>query len=540
MSDIARTTRWREARSRRGVVAAPHALAAATGREVFRDGGNALDAAVAGVADLAVVYPHMNGVGGDSFWLIFDAERGEVRALNAAGRAAAGADLATYRRKFGARIPTRGGPAALTVPGTVSGWWEIHRYSQEYLGSRVSWRRLLAPAVAHARAGVPLSDGYRRNVRAASALFDDAAPEEVRTTLWPIYHPARLDTDGLVQSDLADSLDQIIEGGPGELYGGALGRRLAEAASASGSPLSVTDLAQHRADWVTPLRTRYREGVAVSFPPPTQGFAALAILGILEGFEITGLPEDAYVHLVVEATKLAFEDRDRYLADPDFVAVPVDRCLDPAHLAGRRAAIDAHHARPVTGEAARGDTIALVTADAHGNAVCVIQSLYHEFGSGVVAHGTGILLQNRGAFFSLDAHHPNCLAPGKRTAHTLIPSMYLVRERPRFVYGTMGGEGQPQTQAALVTRLVDRGYGLQAAVEAPRWLFGRTWGDDTRALRLEARFEPRVVEALRRRGHDVTVVEEWSDVMGHAQAVAFAHDLIGASDPRADGAALGA
>jgi gamma-glutamyltranspeptidase/glutathione hydrolase len=283
----------------------------------------------------------------------------------------------------------------------------------------------------------------------------------------------------------------------------------------------------------------YRGGVAVSFPPPTQGFAALAILGILEHFDVAGAPEDAYVHLVVEATKLAFEDRDNHLADPAFVDVPVGRCLDPAYLAGRARQIDPHRARPLPGAAAGGDTIALVAADDQGHAVCVIQSLYHEYGAGVVADGTGIILQNRGAFFSLDPQHPNHLAPGKRTAHTLIPSMYLVEGAPRWIYGTMGGEGQPQTQAALVTRLVDRGLGLQAAVEAPRWLLGRTWGDENRALRLESRFNPAAVDALSSRGHDVTIVEPWSDLMGHAQAIAVGPELAGASDPRADGAAAG-
>jgi gamma-glutamyltranspeptidase/glutathione hydrolase len=531
------TTRWSEARSRRGVVAAPHARAAATGRDILRAGGTALDAAVAAVADLAVVYPHMNGVGGDSFWMIFDGRRGTAVALNAAGRAAAAADLETYRTRFGGRMPTRGGAAALTVPGTVSGWWEVHRYSVEKLGSTLRWSRLLEAAVAHARDGVPLSDGQRRNAVAAAALFADTAPAEVRRTLWPVYHPAHLETGRLVQPELAASIEAIARDGAEALYGGALGRRIADAAAAAGSPLRLEDLMRHRAVWVEPVRMPYRGGVAVSFPPPTQGFAALAILGILDRFDVAGLPEDAYVHLIVEATKLAFEDRDRFLADPTFVDVPVDRCLDRAYLAQRARAIDPSRARPVTGAGVKGDTIALVTADDQGHAVCVIQSLYHEYGSGVVAEGTGIILQNRGAFFSLDPAHPNCLAPGKQTAHTLIPSMYLVDGRPRFVYGTMGGEGQPQTQAALVTRLVDRGYGLQAAVEAPRWLFGRTWGDETRALRIEDRAGPSIEEALLARGHDVKSVEPWSDLMGHVQAIERAELLIAASDPRADGGA---
>lgn len=531
------TTRWSEARSRRGVVAAPHALAAATGRDILRAGGTALDAAVAAVADLAVVYPHMNGVGGDSFWMIFDGRRDKVLALNAAGRAAAAADLETYRTRFSGRMPTRGGASALMVPGTVSGWWEAHRYSVEKLGSTLTWSRLLEAAVAHAREGVPLSDGQRRNAVAAAALFIDTAPAEVRRTLWPVYHPANLESGRLVQPELAASIEAIARDGAAALYGGALGRRIADAAAAAGSPLRLDDLSRHRALWVEPVRMPYRGGVAVSFPPPTQGFAALAILGILDQFDVAALPEDAYIHLLVEATKLAFEDRDRFLADPTFVDVPVDRCLDRAYLAQRARAIDPARARPVAGAGVKGDTIALVTADDQGHAVCVIQSLYHEYGSGVVAEGTGIILQNRGAFFSLDPAHPNCLAPGKQTAHTLIPSMYLVGNRPRFVYGTMGGEGQPQTQAALVTRLVDRRYGLQAAVEAPRWLLGRTWGDETRALRIEDRAGPSIEEALQARGHDVKSVESWSDVMGHAQAIERADVLSAASDPRADGGA---
>jgi len=291
---------------------------------------------------------------------------------------------------------------------------------------------------------------------------------------------------------------------------------------------------------VEPLRVRYRNGEAASLPPPTQGFAALAILSLLEGFDIGALPEADYVHLVVEATKVAFEDRDRYLTDPTFERVPVEHCLDPAHLAEGRRRISRRAAQPARGAALEGDTIAIVAADAAGNAVSVIQSLYWEFGSGVIAGDTGILLQNRGAFFSLDPAHPNRLAPRKQTAHTLIPSMYLVNGCPHLVYGTMGGEGQPQTQATLVTRSLDRGLGPQAAVEAPRWLYGRTWGDETRALRLESRFDSDVRESLRARGHDVEIVEDWSDLMGHAQLIRIDPDsLRGGSDPRADGAALG-
>jgi len=521
-------------------VATPHALASEAGLAVLEQGGNAVDAAIAAGAAIAVVYPHMNGVGGDSFWLVYDGRHGRLHALNAAGRAAAAAALETYRARFGTTIPVRGGPAALTVPGVVSGWWAAHTLSRDSLGSPIPWRTLLEAAIAHARDGFPPSPGQRRETADATDLFEDAAPSEVRSELWRIFHPGLLARERFVQADLASTLEEIARGGADAFYRGPLARRLAEAAGAAGSPLTADDLARHRAEWVEPLRAPYRGGEAASFPPPTQGFAALAILSMLEGFDVRSLDEADYVHVVVEATKVAFEDRDRYLGDPTVAPVPVARCLDPARLAERRRRISRRAAMPAAGPAASGDTIAIVTADAQGNAVSLIQSLYWEFGSGVVAGRTGVLLQNRGAFFSLDPGHVNRLAPGKQTAHTLIPSMYLVDGRPRLVYGTMGGEGQPQTQATLVTRIVDRGLEPQAAVEAPRWLFGRTWGEETRSLRLEDRFGEDTRRVLRERGHDVEIVEGWSDLMGHAQLIRIdAGGLTGASDPRADGAALG-
>jgi oxamate amidohydrolase len=528
----------REAFGKRGIVAAPHYLAAQAGAEILEAGGNALDAAVAAAATIAVVYPHMNGIGGDSFWLVNDGKAGRLMALNAAGRAAGAATLEHYRARFGSAIPTRGGAAALTVPGTVAGWAEMHRYSRETLRSPIAWPALLTRAIAHARDGFMVSAGQRRVSASAPGLFGADADAAVRASLWPLYHPDRLGSV-LVQRDLGATLARLAQAGAEDLYRGTLAARLATGAQAAGSPLTVADLAAHRAVWVEPLRIRYRGGEAATFPPPTQGFAALAILGLIEGFEMGAVDDADHIHLVVEATKLAFADRDRYLTDPTVEDVPVATCLDRARLAERARHIARRRAMPADVARAHGDTIAIVTADADGHAVSVIQSLYHEFGAGVVAGDTGVILQNRGAFFSLDPAHVNRLAPHKQTAHTLIPSMYLVNGRPRFVYGTMGGEGQPQTQAALVTRLVDRGLGPRVAVEAPRWLYGRTWGDASSALRIEARFGPGVADTLRERGHRVEVVDGWSDLMGHAQVAGLSADgLQGGSDPRADGAAV--
>jgi len=349
MARVISGTRWPEARATRGMVAAPHALATEAGRAVFAAGGNAVDAAIAAAATIAVVYPHMNSIGGDNFWLIYDARARRLRALNACGRSAAQVDADAYRTRYGEAMPVRGGAAAIMVPGVVSGWWDAHRMSREALGSPIPWKRLLEDAMRHAGDGFAVSPGQRRVTADASALFGATAPIEIRRSFWPVYHPDRFADGQFVQTDLAATLAAVADGGSEAFYRGDLARRIVAGASAVGSPLALADLAEHRADWVEPLRVRYRDGEATSFPPPTQGFAALAILALLEGFDMADLDDADYVHVVVEATKLAFEDRDRYLADPAVVAVPVERCLDAARLARRRGRISRRAAMPVGG-----------------------------------------------------------------------------------------------------------------------------------------------------------------------------------------------
>ena len=538
-------TRWPEARSARGMVAAPHRLATEAGVAALRAGGNALDAAIAAAATVAVVYPHTNGLGGDNVWLVFDARGGQLHALSGIGRAARQASIPWYAaRGAGTAIPTRGGLAALTVPGAVDGWWEAHRYSRERMGSPLGWRNLLADALGHAREGFSASAGQRTPPPREPDLFGDRAIAEIRSRLWPLYHPDALARGPLVQADLARTLELVRDGGRDAFYQGELARRLADAAAVAGSPLTAEDLAEHRSEWLAPVRIPYGRGEATSFPPPTQGVSALALLGIAGAFDLGALGEADYVHVLVEAAKLAFEDRDRHLTDPAAMTVAPEALLAPEHLAKLRARIEMARAaapRPAAA-AAGGDTIAIVTADAAGNAVALVQSLYFTFGSGLVAGDTGVVLQNRGAFFSLDPAHVNALAPGKRTTHTLTPCMYLEGGRPRFVSGTMGGEGQPQTQAALLTRRLHRGLGAQAAVEAPRWLYGRTWGLPSRALHLEGRYPADLVGNLAARGHAVEVGQPWDDLFGHAHCIWMepGSDLAGGSDPRADGAAIGA
>jgi gamma-glutamyltranspeptidase/glutathione hydrolase len=539
-------TRWPAALGRRGIVASPHPLATIAGLEVIMRGGTAVDAAVAVGATIAVVYPHMTGLGGDSFWLCWDARTGRLTALQAAGAAAAAATPDLYRRHGLDAIPARGPLAALTVPGAADGLWTAHRFSQERLGSTIPWGDLLEPAIRHATDGIPVSPCQARVTAGATDLLRASEPPFTRfraTYLEDGAAPAP--GRPLTQPALARTLERLARDGGRAFYEGELAAEIGRACEAVGSPLRASDLARHRSRFAEPVTVPYRGGLAATVPPPCQGLVALAVLGMLDGADVGAHGRDPadYVHVAVEATKLAFGDRDRWLADPERVAVPVGRLLDPAYLRdrGRRIAMDRALPAPPASGIERGDTIACVTADAAGNCVSLIQSIYHEWGSGVVAGETGVVLQNRGAGFTLEAGHPNALAPGKRPFHTLTPFMYLRDGRPLLVAGTMGGDGQPQTLVAVTTRVVDLGLDVQAAVEAPRWVYGRTWGAPTRALSIEGRFGDKVAADLARRGHALRVLEPWSDTAGHAQALRLEPGglLVGGGDPRADGPALG-
>ncbi len=524
--------------ARRAAVAAPNELASVAGLGVLARGGSAVDAMVAVNAALGVVYPHMTGAGGDAFWLVHDAATGTQHVLNASGRAAAAATREAYAAGGAREIAPRGPRAALTVPGAVDGWAQAHaRFG------RLPFADLLRPAIDLARGGFPLADSPARYAAECRDLLA-ATPATAAAYLRPDGAPPRRG-EVVRLPRLADTLEAIATGGRDAFYTGAVGAAIVAALARDGGVLTADDLAAHRSDWVEPARTTYRGRSVVAPPPNSQGFAGLQILGMLEHVDVAALAEDpvGYVDAVVRATALAFEDRDRYLCDPASGDIPLERLLDPAYLAERAALLGGagEPARALVAPRAAGDTTFSCAVDADGNAAAVIQSIYQEWGSGVVAGDTGVLLQNRGCFFSLDPEHPNCLAPAKRPAHTLTAAMLIGDDGPELVYGAMGGEGQPQTQAALATRVVDHGLSVAEAVGAPRWLLGRTWGEEHRGLRLERRFGAAVADALTARGHEnVSLVEDWTDVMGHAQAIqVFPERLEAAADPRGDGAALG-
>ena len=522
-----------------GAVTAPHALAAQAGRDVLRDGGNALEAAVAMAASLAVVYPHMNGLGGDAFWLLADAD-GTAHGLAAAGQA--GQACTRDRYALYGRIPERGGLAAATVAGAPGAWQAVYEYSREQWQGRLAWDRLLAPARRWAESGFPVSAGQARMLR-------KLPPAVRREPLFAaVYLPqGRPPEVGelFTQPALARTLAQIQSEGADTFYRGALAERLVAGLRRAGSLLERDDLAAYRPRWVEPIALAYGRGELLNLPPPSQGFASLMLAGVLERHGLAGMdPLGAdYVHIAVEATKRVFAFRDRFLGDPDFVEVPVQRLLAEPLLSRLAADIDPRRAAPPRALCA-GDTVWFGAVDAAGRTVGVIQSLYHEFGSGVMAGDTGVVWNNRACAFTLEADHPNVLAPGKRPFHTLNSAMYRERGRVRLIYGSMGGDGQPQTQAAVLTRLLDFGFRPAAAIAAPRWLYGRNWGEASTGLRLERRFAPEVFAELARRGHAVSRVPPFSDLMGHAGLIRIHPDRDGlrfeaAADPRSDGAACG-
>ncbi|MCC7274851.1 MAG: gamma-glutamyltransferase [Alphaproteobacteria bacterium] len=517
----------------RGMITAPHHLAAQAGLAVLREGGNAVEAMVAAAAAIAVAYPHMNAIGGDGFWLIAAPGAAPV-AIDACGAAAAAATPALYRAHGHRAIPARGPLAALTVPGTVSGWAAALAVAAGWGGRALPLARLLEDAIHHAEAGVPATASQAFYTAARRAELEDAPG--FAGTFMPSGAPP-VAGDVLRNPALAQTLRRIAADGPDGFYRGALARALAADLARAGSPVAAADLARHRARVVPPLEVRVAAGTLYNLPPPTQGLASLMILAIWD--RLGRHPADGFghVHGLVEATKRAFLVRDAHVGDPAVMTVDPRGFLAADRIAAEAAAINPRRAAPWPPRPPdAGDTIWMGAVDGAGRAVSFIQSIYWEFGAGVVLRDTGVLMQNRGSSFSLAPDGLRTLAPGRLPFHTLNPALARLADGRTVTYGTMGGEGQPQTQAAILTRLL-LGRTPQQAVTAPRWLLGRTWGAEATSLKIEDRMEPAVVDVLRTAGHDVEPVPAFSDLMGHAGMIVRGADgvLAGAADPRADG-----
>ncbi len=523
-------------RAGQGMVATSQPLASQVGLEVLKRGGNAVDAAIAMAAVLAVTEPMMTGVGGDAFMLVYTAKTGKLEGLNASGRAPRALTMEHFKAKNLTAVPTVG-MEAVTVPGAFDGWVTLlERHGTMKLAD------LLAPAIAYAENGFPLMEKAAEDW-AAEVPKLKLTPAAVATFL--IDGRAPRAGEIVYEKNLARTFRTLAEGGRDAFYRGPVGRAIVEYCQQNGGFLTMEDLAAHKSEWVEPISTSYRGHTLYEIPPNGQGLTALLTLNILEGIDLQAMRSqpDLYYHTMIEATKLAFADRNRYIADPAFAATPVKQLLSMDYAAKRRALIDPAKAMdpPPAGDVQVGnDTTYLTVVDKDRNAVSFINSVFHAFGSGIVAGETGIVLQNRGAGFSLDPNHPNRLEPGKRPFHTIIPAMVFKDGKLLMSFGVMGGDVQPQAHVQVLVNMIDRGLGLQQAIEAPRtrYITGRN-------VMLEEALGADVINRLVARGHTRAMPPAGYThraLMGGGQAILIdpvTGALAGASDSRKDGLALG-
>jgi len=524
-------------RSYRGMVSAPHHLPARAGLRVLEEGGNAIEAMIAAAAAITVVYPHMNAMGGDNFWLIHSPGK-DVIGIDACGGAAKATDISYYRNLGYEAIPSRGHHAALTVAGAVSGWSEALKVSRHDWGGTLPLERLLEDAIHFADNGVAVTRTQAENTRTKLSELEDAPGFKGN-----FFIDGKLPVEGarFRQPRIAATMKRLAEAGLDDFYRGELARSIAADLERAGTPLRLEDLERHHALNLKPFALDVAGHQIYNMPPPTQGLASLILLGVYDRLGVEEAESYSYVHALVEATKRAFRVRDQYVSDPKYMSVDPAKFLNAQALNDMASDIDPEAALPWPEVSPRGDTVWLGAIDAEGRAVSFIQSIYWEFGSGTVLEETGITWQNRGTSFSLEETHHNSLRPLRRPFHTIQPALARLSDGRIMPYGTMGGEGQPQTQAMVFSRHVLHGQGLQEAITAPRWLLGRTWGAETTSLRIENRFDPAVIAALRKAGHDLEEIGAFDEVMGHAGALVHHPDglIEGAADPRGDGAAAG-
>jgi gamma-glutamyltranspeptidase/glutathione hydrolase len=515
--------------ARNGMVATSQPLATAAGLRILQQGGNAIDAAIAAAATLNVVEPHMTGIGGDAFAIVYWSKTGELHGLNASGRSPAAMTI-DYLKKKGHKSMPLTGVDAITVPGAFDGWVSLH----EKFG-KLKLADILAPAIEYAENGFPVS--------------------EIIANQWQMAGPPRLAEDGWASKtflpggrapqhgeifqnkNLAATLRKLAAGGRDAFYRGEVGEKIVRAIRDKGGVMTMEDLAAHKSEWVRPISINYKGYDVYELPPNGQGMAALEMLNLLEGFDLKSAGHNSadYLHLLVEAKKLAFADRLRYIADPEFARIPVEKLLSKPYAAERRKLIDPNRARDEyePGNAEQTDTIYLTVVDKDHNAVSFINSIFDLFGSGVVAGDTGICLHNRGAGFTFDASSWNRLEPRKRPLHTIIPAMVMKDGRPFWSYGVMGGDNQPQAHVQVFLNMIEFGMNVQEAGEAAR--FRHTGG----RLQVESGIDAQARRGLTIKGHNVVTV---IDTFGGYQGILIdprTGALLGGSDPRKDGCAMG-
>jgi gamma-glutamyltranspeptidase/glutathione hydrolase len=514
------------------MVASGHHLASLAGMRVLQEGGNAVDAALATSFTLAVVKPDACGVGGDLFALVYMQDKGRVEALNASGPAPGRATVEMFRDQGLSQIPTDG-PLSIAIPGAVDGWVELHRKH-----GTLDLSRLAADAIGYAREGFPLSRHLGEKIASLSSSFP-GVDRSFRESLGDL-RLGRM----LVQTELTDTLKQIVEKGREGFYRGEVGERMCHAIQAEGGVLSEADLHGNFAEWLEPITTTYREHLVFEQPPVSQGFMVLEMLNIIEGYSLEKMELTDLVHVMVEAKKLAFEDRVNHLEDPRFGDPEISRLISKEHARKRRRLIsDGPQSRDHTDGTFGSDTTYLCTADRQGNVVSLIQSIFAPFGSGVVAGDTGMVMNNRLCSFVLDPSKANALRPGKRPAHTLNSYMIFRDGEFLLVGGTPGADDQPQTNVQVIHNLIDRHMDPQTAVELPRWSHRPGTPphlEEPEELSMEEGFAAELIDGLGKKGHKVKVVDRWS--FGSAEVIVrdpITRAYLAGADPRREGYAIG-
>ncbi|GEM81629.1 gamma-glutamyltransferase family protein [Vibrio superstes] len=510
---------------------APHAKAAQAGQAILDAGGTASEAMVAAAAMVSVQYPHMNSIGGDGFWLI--CKKGEAPvAIDACGAASLSADPDHYR-KLSDELPDSGATAAITMAGTVSGWQEALKLN----GGEQALTQLLAPAIDAASKGIEVTQSLvNASEKTLTRLGEDAHFSELYLNQG---EPLSVG-DTITNSALASTLTTLANNGLDDFYRGEIAQKMASDLQKAGSPISLQDFHAHQARVLSALTTSISKGKLFNFGAPTQGVASLLILAIYDRLVSKATLEIDHIHLLVEATKQAFIIRDQVVTDEVYLEKPLQSWLSDEVIERCVSDVSMTSAKPWPHIAEPGDTIWMGATDQYGTMVSFIQSIYWEFGSGVVLPQTGVLWNIRSKSFSLDSNHHNALLPGKKPFHTLNPAYAELNDGRRMVYGTMGGEGQPQTQACLFSRYLYQDVSLGESVAQPRWLLGRTWGDSTTNLRLEETLYDEHATALTQLGHEITAVADQNELMGHAGAIVQhpTGDASATSDPRSDGTYL--
>ncbi|MDJ0831915.1 MAG: gamma-glutamyltransferase [Gammaproteobacteria bacterium] len=508
---------------------APHWAATEAGLSILRQGGTATEAMVAAAAVISVVYPHMNSIGGDGFWLVHEKGQPTPLAIDACGRSAS--DLSYYDDIDS--LPGRGGKACLTQAATVAGWQlALDLDARASLPLSV----LLEPAIQYAEDGIEVSESMARAI--AKVMTEDNVPESF-LRLYSLNDKPLQQGDLFRNPDLAETFRTLVNNGLFDFYRGEVAQKITATLEAVDSPLSPEDHRSTRAEQVRPLKLKLDNLSCFNLPAPTQGVHSMQILGQLDQLKHLPDSEADWAHLVIEATKQSFNDKPDLWADPDYVAVSYFDALDSSVLKAKALAIDPERAEPWPFDNEPGDTIWMGACDRHGQLVSFIQSIYWEFGTANVIEDAGFVWNTRGVSFSLDPDDINVLAPNKKPRHTLNPALAVFNNGKRLSYGTMGGEGQPQTQAILFSRFVWQGYTLEQAIAEGRWLLGRTWGDDSNDLKVEANIAARIGDELTARGHQWQSVDAVNESMGHAGAIYDDHgQLTAATDPRSDGKAV--